>query len=278
MADDPKTDDIDEPTGDEPQTPPDPLAALEAKFEQRFAAQATENQASLHTLGTRLAEVTGGYNALLASQNAGNKPPVEEAMVTPKEIADCYEAGEFQKAAELSIKAANQAARREGRVIRETEVEPLRGLINNVGMPSLANLSNHMVASALPETARTFYDKHRAAVDQHLAAMPPEARVDANAIKGALAYEIGMAALNGGLETQVNDEVERRIRSGNQPGNLKVGGGRNVGSQTADYEKIFGAGGAAAAEEAGGWDRFAQKMGYEDMSDYCVKTGVTTPQ
>lgn len=277
MADDPKTDDIDEPT-DPIEPTPDPLAALEAKFEQRFAAQAAENQTSLHTLGNRLAEVTGGYNALIASQQAGNKPPVEDPMITPNEIAAAMEAGEFQKAAELSIKAGNQAARREGRVIRETEIEPLRGTINNVGLPTMANLSNHMVMGGLSEGARTFYEKNKDAVNKHLIAMPPEARVDPNAIQGAIAYEMGMAAMNGGLDAQINDEVERRIRSGNQPGNLKVGGGRNVGSQAADYEKIFGAGGAAAAEEAGGWDRFAQKMGYEDMSDYCVKTGVTTPQ
>jgi hypothetical protein len=271
VSDDATNEDVEEtPEGDDPPAP-DPVAQLRAEFEGKFQAQ----EQSLHQMGMKLAEAQGAYNALAADRAAGNKPTEEPLIdVSDDEIEAAMEAGDFKKAIALQKKQARIEAKRESAVLRETEIRPLQGTINNVGLPTMANLTRHVITNQLPEEARTFYEKHKDAVHAHVAKMPPEAQVDPEALRGAIAYEIGMQALSGGLKQQIDDEAERRIRSGNQPGTIRPGA-RGATTQAVDYEKVFGPGATAAAESKGGFDAYARSMGYEDMADYCRKTGVT---
>lgn len=261
--------------GEQPQA--DPLKDLEARFNQRFTEQDTAHQNSLHQMGLKYAELEGRYNAVVANQQAGNtKAEPELVDVSDDEIEAAMEAGDFKKAIALQKKQARIEAKRETAILRETEIRPLQGTVNGVGLPAMANLTQHVVASQLPPEAQEFYQKNREAIHKHMAAMPQEALVDPNAIRGAIAYELGMQQLNGGLSKSIDDEVERRIRQGNQPGGLKIGtnGQRTTGGAAIDYSKIFGEAAGAAVEDKGGFDGFAQKLGYEDMADYCKKNGV----
>lgn len=266
----------DDPPADGDAPVADPIAEMEARFEKRFADQERQHQESMHQMGTRLAEVTGGYNALLAAQAAGQK--VEAPVIripTEDDIAAAYEEGDFRKAARLSREMAEGIAKRESSTLRETELNPLRQTVENVGLPAMANLTRTGVLRDLPEHARKFYEDNKGAVHAHFGRVDPQAQVDPEAFRGALAYEMGQALLRGDLDKRIAEEAERQIRSGNQPGAIRPGGRQDGGAtQEHDWEKIFGAGAAAAAEENGGWDAVARNMGYADMNDYATKTGV----
>lgn len=264
----------DEPASDEPK--PDPIAEMESRWEKKLADQERQHQESLHQMGNRLAEVQGGYNALLASQSAGNK--VEAPVIkipTEDDIAAAYEEGDFKKAARLSREMAEGIAAKATSTLRETEINPLARTVNDVGLKAMTNLTQMNVVAQLPEQAQKFYHENKQAVHAHFAKVPAEGQVDPQAFMGAIAYEMGLSMLNGGLDKRIAEEAERQIRSGNQPGALRPGGRQEGGAaQEVDWEKVFGAGAAAAAEEMGGWDAVAQKQGYKDMHDYATKTGV----
>ena len=268
----------DTPDVDEPETPetPDPIAALEAKFEQRLRDQEKQYTDSMHQMGNRLAEVTGAYNALAASQAAGNRveaPVIED--VSEDAIAKALEDGDYKLAAQLTKRAAKAEAKRETSTFRETEFNPLLSTVEKVGLPAMANLTRTGVLRDLPEHARKFYEDNRDAVHAHFGRVDPTAQVDPEAFRGALAYEMGQALLRGDLDKRIAAEAERQVRASNQPGGPKINGRDSGGPrEEMDWEKIFGSGAAAAAEEMGGWDKVAERWGYASMEEYARKTGV----
>lgn len=254
----------------------DPVVEEPSEVEQLRAEMATmrsEFTANYNALDRQYQQTVGAYNALAAGAQPAKVETPNYPDPTDDEVATAMESGDYKLVAKLQRQQAEAISRRTTATYHETEVKPLMGQVRDIGMPAIASLTKSVVTSELSPKARELYETNKDQVHQYLAGMPAEAQLNAEAIKGALAYAVGQKMLNGGLETEIQAEAERMVRGNKVPG-IHITDRAPVREESHNWEDLFGAGTAAVVAEIGGWDVLAARFGYENIAAYARATGL----
>lgn len=252
-----KTESGNKPDGGTPpnQTPPnfvptEEFKRMEAQFSERFESQ-----------NAKIDSLTA---ALLQNRPAPTPDKPARKRVTKEEL-DAAFADNRGSDAMMSVIADLEATYQErtdaqiAKLTREV-IEPLR----TTGFAAIET-----VVDEVSRPKMKHYPKFKKDIDDYIAKLPPELRLRADIRIAAHDAVVGR-----NVESLINEEVEKRLRSGQEGSDIVpgTGSGRSVktnpGLPTA--VELFTADGVAMIEQQGMTpEQYVQKRGHKDWPAYC---------
>lgn len=251
-----------------PESPPDEAPPWRAELGDLRSSVETF-KAALQQKDTELAYLRGQVEA----SRKVDAPPVEDGDVEEAVFLKAVDEGDTNALVAAIRKQVDVGVKRELRNLRTNELDPLRARFETVGLPILSDHTRTLAASKMPYLA---VKEVAATMETHLQNMTPEQKANEQALM--VAYKLSMG--------EHPDEVyEYRRKAGEREAlaNLSDGGGRitpmrgqrNLREKyVPSPEDLGGQDAQRAADQKGGKDALAIKMGYDDWSDYMEKTGM----
>jgi len=187
-----------EPGSDAKATPPAADPAVSQTDFKAFASSVLDTLQSMQ----------GGFNALASARHAGqDTPPAEPAIedVTDDEVAKAVEDGDARRVAQLIRKAATAASERSTRALKKSAVEPLQ----TYGVSAIASLATRAAKADMPH-----YDRFKKEIDDAIAKLPLEARLNPDSIAYCHHVIVGLHAKE--LVTEAEEGAVRKLRESGQ--------------------------------------------------------------
>lgn len=213
---------------------------------------------------TTITETLGALREGIAAIRAGGGQPPSASTAAPIRITD----DEFDEAvASGNGKVARAYLAQQKDDLKREHIDPL----STTGLDSLSGLTKEVVLKGMPR-----YAKYKGEIDALIAQMPPQARLNPEALRMAHDAVIGKHADE--IEAEAREQATRARTA--EPAETVPSSRRGtripVGDKTPSVEDVAGAEGAQALAELGrvgkSSDDFARSLGYKDWKSYMKET------
>jgi len=222
---------------------------------------ASEDVKALRETVQGLADAVATLRQSFQAMQPGQAPEPILPDLADEEIETAIAEGKGAQAIRRAVEARIQRAVRE-------HVTPLQQQVQGTGMAAIAALAIEAVRPQLKH-----YDRYKKEIDEALAAVGAEHRMNPQTIRAAHDIVVGRH-----LQEIVTEEVEKAVRGKREnptgtPGTTAAGR-HQTETKVPSALELFGKDAGQAVRDKGGEDTYAKRLGYESWADYLTKTGV----